>query len=201
MTRPSSSLVARLARLEGRVSELEQRPAPRRKPAATRTGTQPPLALLDDLMKRRGPRYRRGPTGGALAYAGFLQVDERRYAWARETAIPELLDADAAALARVLAGMASPQRIALLRALAGRDRTSAELAAVLGDVSAGHAYHHIRELQASGVVVQVQRGVYRIAPPAMIPVAIILAGAADIAQSRSADDAEPFVAQRRVEAV
>ncbi|NOT10177.1 MAG: helix-turn-helix transcriptional regulator, partial [Gemmatimonadales bacterium] len=161
----------------------------------------PPTALVEDLMNRRGRRFRRGPIRGALTFAGFIQVGERRYAWVRETAAPELLDADAASLSRILGAVASVARIALLRELFGRDRSSTELGAALGDVSPGHTYHHLKELQAAGILVQVSRGLYRIAPPALIPVAIILAAAADIAGLRPGAEVEPFPVHPQAESV
>jgi hypothetical protein len=203
MTRHSApsaaGLAAALGRLDRRVSALERRLDPTRQARPAAAPRPAPTALLDALMARRGRRYHDRGTGGALGYAGFIKVDDRRYAWTRETAVPELLGSDWGGIVGVLAGVASTPRIGLLTTLFGRDRTSAELAAALGEVSPGHAYHHIRELQAAGIVVQASRGVYRIAPHALIPVAIILAAAADIAQSRSVDDGEPFVPVRQKE--
>jgi hypothetical protein len=147
---------------------------------------------MEQLRTRTGRRYTRGGASGAVGYAGFIRVEGRRYAWARETTVPDLLDANAGALARLIGAVGSPQRIALLRSLFGRDRTSAELAHVLGDASAGHVYHHLKELQATGILVQADRGVYRIAPTAFLPVLMMLAAAGDILTHRSGDVLEPF---------
>lgn len=186
--RPSALdlLAARLERLESRLVLLENASS-KPEPELARPPDRAAIRLIDALSSRSGRRYERGDVVGAVAYAGYLRVGERRYAWAQETGAPSLLEADRASLARWLGAIASPARLALLLALLGRDRTSTELVSALGDPSPGQVYHHLKELQAAGILVQVRRGVYRISPPVLIPLLIVLAAATDSLAHRSTD--------------
>jgi len=189
--RPTLDLLAdRLEQLESRLAQLENAP-PRQDREAGRPPERAAIGLIDALSSRSGPRYERGDVVGALGYAGYLRVGERRYAWAQETGAADLLDADRAAVARWLGAIASPPRLALLVALLGRDRTSTELVSALGDPSPGQVYHHLKELQATGILVQVRRGVYRISPPVLVPLLIVLAAATDSLAHRPMDSPGP----------
>jgi DNA-binding transcriptional ArsR family regulator len=184
----------RLDQIEQRLARLE-----RVKPDIARArgpvrDSEAAMVFLDALSRRAGKRYHRGAVAGALGYAGYLQVDDRRYAWSREFPVPGLLDLDHAAVARWLGAITSPQRVTLLLELFGRDRTSSDLASALGEASTGQVYHHLKELQANGLVIQVRRGVYRVAPHLLIPVMIILAAAGEGLQGRTTDEPEPFPA-------
>jgi DNA-binding transcriptional ArsR family regulator len=50
----------------------------------------------------------------------------------------------------------------------------------LGDTSTGHLYHHLRELQAAGLVQQRRRGEYELVPHAMVPLLVVVAAALDL---------------------
>jgi len=190
-----SGLVDRLAALEARIEALEHSHGEGvRSPRSPEREPEAALQFLDALRRRKGKRYQRGATAGALGYSGFLRVDDRRYAWAKELPVPELLDADPADLSHWIAAIASPQRVTLLRELFGRDRTIGEIGAAMGDPSTGQLYHHLKELQAARIVVQVRRGVYRIAPALLIPLLVILAAAVEGVQARGTSDLEPFAA-------
>ena len=65
----------------------------------------------------------------------------------------------------------------------------AELQEALGDTSTGHLYHHLRELQAAGLIAQRRRGEYEIAPQAPVPLLVIVAAALDLGAGEPVDTA------------
>jgi hypothetical protein len=48
----------------------------------------------------------------------------------------------------------------------------------------GQLYHHLRELQATRIVIQRKRGEYEIAAAALVPLIVVLSVALDLASSR-----------------
>lgn len=203
MTRPT--LTTRLRDLERRLARLEAERAapPPPPPPPLPPGRQDPADLggpveyARELASRRGRRFRRGTVAGAAGYAGSVRVGDRRYLWAREVGVGDWLEADPGQLARWLTAIASPVRLRLLLDLLGRDRSSAELASVLGDPSPGQVYHHLKELQAAGILVQPQRGVYRVAPAVLIPLLVVVSAAIDALGGTNVEAGEPFPTMAR----
>ena len=172
------SAVARLADLERRVAGLELvlsadsvLPAP-----------PPDLRQLDELRHRDGPRYVRGSLRGAVTYAGSATLGDGEVLWAGEHGLPQIWDLDPTAVARLLASLGHPARLALVRALLAGERTSQELQGVIQSGSAGQLYHHLKDLIAAGVVDQAGRNRYRISTGRIVPLLVILAAAGDVAR-------------------
>ena len=167
----------RLDELERRIAHLESRvdgaPAPAR-------GPSPLTGVLHDW--RREATERSGP--GTVGYAGY--VAERELLWARQIPLAELLAADWSLAAGILESLGSQPRLALLGALLreGR-RTNVELQEALGahqgDSTSGQLYHHLRALQAAGLIMQRRRGEYDLSPQAVVPILTILAAAMNVA--------------------
>ena len=155
-----TELADRVAALEERVSGLEGRP---------RSG---PLEIVE--------RLRAAGRAGAVAYAGGAQLGEHEHLWTREHDVEALRDADWAPAARTLDRLGSPARLALLATLLSGPRGRQELQEALGEGSTGHLYHHLRDLQAAGLVVQHRRGEHRLAPQAVVPLLAIVAAALDL---------------------
>jgi DNA-binding transcriptional ArsR family regulator len=175
----------------GRLDELERRIAAL-EVMATAGGPAPAspaydLRQLDDLRRREGPRYERGSMRGAIAYAGSAKLGEEEVLWAGEHGLPEIWDLEQTSVARLLAALAHPARLALVRALLTGDRTSHELQAVIDSGSAGQLYHHLRDLISAGIVDQTGRSRYRIADSRVIPLLVILAAASDVARPAEHD--------------
>lgn len=145
----------RLAALEERVAALE----------AGRT-------LVNHLRER--------VADGKIGYAGSVGFGGREYAWTKDHVATDVLAADWTLAARTLESLGSPARLALLAALLQAPRTRAELHHALGDTSTGHLYHHLRELQAAGLIAQRRRGEYEIAAQVPIPLLTIVAAALDL---------------------
>ena len=173
----------RLEELERRVGALEVGAwaSDDRRPAAA-----PDLVALDELRRKDGPRYTRGPLRGAITYSGAVDFGDRPLLWAGEHGLPEVWDMDPATLAHMFAALGHPARLALVRALLAGDRTSAELQEVVGTASAGQLYHHLKDLIAAGVAEQAGRSRYRISNARVVPLLVVLAAAGDVARPQEA---------------
>jgi DNA-binding transcriptional ArsR family regulator len=171
---------------EHRLDDLERRVAGLEMLAAGAGQTQPAqiqdLRQLDELRRREGPRYERGGMRGAIIYAGSAKLGDREVLWAGEHGLPRIWDLDRSSVARLLAALAHPARLALVRALLAGERSSQELQSVIDSGSAGQLYHHLRDLIAAGVVDQTGRSRYWIADSRVVPLLVILAAASDVAR-------------------
>ena len=94
--------------------------------------------------------------------------------------VEEVRDADPGTIATVLGSLGSPARLTLLTALVDAPRSSPELQEALGESSTGQLYHHLRDLQAAGLIHQPKRGRYEIVAHTVVPLLTILAAARDI---------------------
>ncbi|MBO0901653.1 winged helix-turn-helix transcriptional regulator [Cellulomonas sp. zg-ZUI22] len=150
---------AQLRALEDRVAALERASAaaPHAAPdAAPDAAVDAPHAAtpdgdafwaLDGLTRRAG-----GPgSTGAVMVVGDVTTpagDTARWQYALTT--DDVLAADWADVAPVLAALGHPVRLALLRAVLDGTRTARDLAAAVDVGSTGQVYHHLRQLQAAG---------------------------------------------------
>ncbi|MBG0564300.1 helix-turn-helix domain-containing protein [Actinoplanes aureus] len=155
----------RLAALESRVARLER-------------GDET-LTLLNRLGERADTAEAQDVTG-AISYAGAAGFEDRRYLWAKEHEVRDLVAADLRSVATTLESLGSPARLRLLTALLGAPRTRTDLQDVLGETSSGHLYHHLRALHAAGLILQPKRGEYELAAEAVVPLLVILAAAGDL---------------------
>lgn len=151
---------AQLRALEDRVAALER--------AATAAAANPDAALpdaaasdapapggadpdtfwaLDGLTRRAG-----GPgSSGAVMVVGDVTTPAGETArWQYALTTDDVLAADWADVAPVLAALGHPVRLALLRAVLDGTRTARDLAAAVDVGSTGQVYHHLRQLQAAG---------------------------------------------------
>jgi DNA-binding transcriptional ArsR family regulator len=138
---------ARLGTLEDRVTALE-----RRSVDIPRDGVPPddPTGAFWALHGLTA-RVDRPASSGAVMMVGDVRTpagDEARWQYALTT--DDVLAADWADLAPVLAALGHPVRLALLRAVLDGARTARELADAVDVGSTGQVYHHLRQLQAAG---------------------------------------------------
>lgn len=180
-----SDLAARVARLEG--SGPGERTTPERVPAVKPGELD--VDLLERLRGRAGPPYEEGGERGAVLYAGAARFGDRSYVWQVERPAPGLLEVEEDLLAGVLSALASPPRLRLLKALLRGSSGGQQLQKALGDASVGQLYHHMKELQAAGLVIQKGRGAYEVGAQAVVPLLAVLAAAYDLAERR--DEAPP----------
>ncbi|MFI2241472.1 ArsR/SmtB family transcription factor [Streptomyces chrestomyceticus] len=185
----------RLTALEERMDRLEEQQAK----ASARAGVERPAAvssaleLLRRLREQAADSPAVGGNVGTVAYAGQAFLGDGDYAWAGEHEVADLMAADWTAAAATLESLGSPPRLVLLAALAGGPRSRAQLQEALGGASStGHLYHHLRELQRAGLIMQRRRGTYEIVAQAVIPLLAILAAALDVSPgSRTGDGDRP----------
>jgi predicted transcriptional regulator len=186
------SLKDRVADLSRRVAVLEAAEgSDAGSSAASGSGREPAevgvnLRLVSALRGRKGPRYVRDDVAGAVSFTGAARIGGSEVLWAAEHGLPEVWDADLGDLARLLAALGHPARLALVRAVLAGAATSQELAATAGAGSTGQLYHHLKDLIAVGVVEQAGRNRYRIEPAKVVPLLVILAAAGDVARPHDA---------------
>lgn len=174
----------RLTALERRMDRLEEQQA-----AAPAFGRQVTASSSLELVRHFREQAAEGETAGTVAYAGAAFLDGHEYMWAGEHQVADLMATDWTAAAEALESMGSPPRLALLAALVGGPRGRAELQAALGgESSTGHLYHHLRELQRGGLITQRRRGTYEVVARAVIPLLAILAAALDVSPGTLADE-------------
>ena len=192
MLERSEDLQDRLDDLATRVAALEavqSAAAPPRADPGSATEPAPgelDVDLLHRLQGRTGAPFdgvsaHGVPTHGSVLYAGAATVAGGSYLWQMERPVPGLLTVDDDLIARTVTAIASPTRIRLLKAVLGGAHETHQLQAALGEVSTGQLYHHLKELTATGLVVQPARGRYEIAAHAVVPLLAMIAAAFDLA--------------------
>ena len=160
-----AGLLARLADLEQRVRALEQHRSSSADPAPPNP-TAPDPAPSD---------------AGVVRYSGEVTL-HGRVTWSIALDARVALQLPDEPRLAVLAALAHPARAGIVRTLLiGGLRGTTELLAAAGLASTGQLYHHLRALTHSGLVEQDGRGSYRVAPPLVGPVLVLLTAAADAA--------------------
>ena len=163
----------RLAALEARIAELEQRsqsdsihdaPAP----------AEGAFWVLEGLREH-------GPRGGSVVYAGHLDGDEGPLGWQYGLSAERLADLDWAALATTLDALGNPVRLNILRAVWSGISTVAELKDQEGFGTTGQIYHHVNQLVAAGWLTTHRRGRYVIPADRQVPLLVILVAAKGVA--------------------
>ena len=81
----------------------------------------------------------------------------------------------------MLAALGNPVRLEIVRRLLLGEVTVQQLQEMPELGTTGQLYHHLRELQAAGLVMQRRRGRYGVAPDKVVPSLIIIAAAANMA--------------------
>ena len=126
-----------------------------------------------------------------MTYAGVAQFGHDQLAWQAVHAVPDLVALDESRVARQLSAIASPVRLRILRELAGGPLTTHELQTRLDEPSAGQLYHHLRELLATGLLVQPKRSVYEVPDRAVIPLLALVACAIDLMTAATDERGSP----------
>jgi helix-turn-helix protein len=172
-----SDLEDRLTALEKQVVDLQTRltviegTLPRSVPGL------PPLPTLPALPSSsvdHEPLQERETLQGVLSCEGSLQFAEQDVRWRQRLALQPIFAASPELLAQLFAALSSPHRVIILRTLCEGPRTSQQLQELLGMGSAGQLYHHLKELLATGLILQRGRSAYTIEPTKVIPVCIAL---------------------------
>ncbi|MBP2334353.1 DNA-binding transcriptional ArsR family regulator [Saccharothrix coeruleofusca] len=120
--------------------------------------------------------------GGAVGYRGRVTLAEGQVEWRIDLAQESVLALDDRPRVEVLAALAHPARVDIVRSLldrGGQPAAALQEAARLG--STGQLYHHLKALTSAGVVEQDKRGSYRLRAGAVVPVLVLLTAASDVA--------------------
>jgi Helix-turn-helix domain len=169
----------RLAQLEARLAALEraQPAAPTSEaPAAARSRT--PTKPDDDRFWALSGLQARAPRNGAVLYTGHVGLPGgAQYAWQRQAGTDDLLKLDWADVHGVIAALAHPVRLAILRATLGQARSTQELLALPGMGTSGQLFHHLKTLQNNGWLRSLQRGTYEVPGERVVPLLTMLAAA------------------------
>lgn len=120
------------------------------------------------------------PEHGRVVYSGIGPWQDRSVAWQMERTWTEVLAVDSDAIARVLAALASPTRIRIVKALIGGPAGTGDLAERVDAGTTGQLFHHLKELLAVGIVHQPQRGVYELRPQHALPFLTIASASMDL---------------------
>jgi len=88
----------------------------------------------------------------------------------------------------VLAALAHPLRLEILRRLLLGARTLGELQEIEGTGTSGQVHHHLRELRGAGLVVSQRRNDYAIPAERVVPLLVIVAAA--LGRAVVADDGD-----------
>ena len=180
--------------LEARVSELERLVALMQEGRSER---QPPRSVLDPdrywalarLAERTGPEFEREGVAGSLLYAGRTTTPgSGDLIWQAEHPLPGVLEEGWENAAGVLAALGNPVRLEIVRRLLLGGVTVQQLQEMPELGTTGQLYHHLRELQAAGLVMQRRRGRYGVAPDKVVPSLIIIAAAASMAAVTAAHE-------------
>lgn len=184
MSEDQGDLGRRVANLEERVSRLERtgvaEDGPHRR--QDRTAGAPPAEgefwALEVLRTRSGAPFEEGDMSGSVLFAGAVRAPGAgEVVWQEEHPLPSVLRGGWSDAARALSALAHPVRLELVRRLLAGARTASDLAAIPDLGTSGQLYHHLRELQAAGLVAQRRRNDYTVPADRVIPCLALVAAA------------------------
>jgi DNA-binding transcriptional ArsR family regulator len=175
-----AGFAARLSELERRVTLLEDGRGPER-PARPIVDTDTFWALAR-LAERTGPEFERDGVAGSLLYAGRATTPGGGdLIWQAEHPLPGVLAEGWEDAAAVLAALGNPVRLEIVRRILLGGETVQQLQEIPGLGTSGQLYHHLRDLQAAGLVIQRRRGRYGVPADKVVPALVIIAAAVSMA--------------------
>jgi DNA-binding transcriptional ArsR family regulator len=183
--------------LANRVSELERRVALLEDGRAGPAHAGPPIADTDKfwalakLAERTGPEFDRDGVAGTLLYAGrAMTPGGGDLIWQVEHPLPGVLAEGWDDAATVLAALGNPVRLEIVRRILLGGETVQQLQEISGLGTSGQLYHHLRDLQAAGLVTQRRRGSYGVPADKVIPALVIIAAAGQMAAVSGAHEGQ-----------
>jgi DNA-binding transcriptional ArsR family regulator len=158
------TLEERLKAIEERLATLEQRPDSKAVPRKAE------FWALNYLEKH-------APEGGQVVYAGTVSLETTgNYVWQMSLPTKTVLQQPWREAALILAALAHPVRLEILKNILEGKHSSHELSELQGLGTTGQLYHHLKELQAAGWIKAESRGTYHIVAERVIPLlAVVLA--------------------------
>jgi hypothetical protein len=133
---------------------------------------------LEVLRRHTGPPFQGADTSGSIVFAGIVDAPGTgSVIWQEEHPVPPALEAGWQAAAPALSALGHPIRLEIVRRLLGGARSAQELAEIPELGTSGQLYHHLRELQGAGLVVQRRRNHYAVPAERVIPCLVLVAAA------------------------
>ncbi|GAA1462575.1 helix-turn-helix domain-containing protein [Nocardiopsis exhalans] len=170
--KPERTAAERLADLEARVAELEQRARPAAAPAEAAEASYGERFFALEALKERVPE------DGMVVYAGVVPVEGGEpLQWQYGRTVGDIEGLDWSSLAGNLDALGHPVRLSLLQAVHSGTATVAELKERAEFGTSGQIYHHINLLVAAGWLVNRRRGHYVIPPERLVPLMVVLTAA------------------------
>lgn len=193
MTEERGDVRPRLAALEERVKRLERQHATEDATPARHLAPAPPgedFWALEVLRQRSGAPFEDGDVAGSLVFAGVASAPGTgKVIWQEEHPLPAVLADGWADAAGALSALGHPVRLELIRRLLAGAHTTNELAEIPDLGTSGQLYHHLRELQAAGLVVQRRRNDYAVPADRVILCLVLVAAAKSCAHAGPAEEA------------
>ena len=148
------------------------------------------LWAVEVLQGRSGPPFDGPRARGSVVYAGAATTPGAgSVVWQIERPVPPLLEHGWEGAAPVFAALGHPVRLEIVRRLLDGAHTSHELQEVVEGGTTGQLYHHLRELQACGLITSPRRNHYAIRPEKVVPCLVLVAATAELT-GREARDVE-----------
>ena len=149
------------------------------------------LWAVEVLQSRSGPAFEGARAEGSVVYAGAATTPGAgSVAWQIERPVPPLLEHSWEGAAPVFAALGHPLRLEIVRRLLDGAHTSHELQGIAESGTTGQLYHHLRELQACGLITSPRRNHYAIRPEKVVPCLVLVAATAALTatEARDADE-------------
>lgn len=136
------------------------------------------LWAVDVLRHRAGAPFEEGDVAGSLEFAGVANAPGVGTAiWQEEHPLPAMLAGSWADAVGALSALGHPVRLELVRRLLAGAHTTQELSEIPDLGTSGQLYHHLRELQAAGLVMQRRRNHYEVPIDRVILCLVLVAAA------------------------
>ncbi|SFL49897.1 DNA gyrase subunit B [Paenibacillus sp. 1_12] len=122
---------------------------------------------------------------GHIYYSGQYRNSAIKYKWkAQEQPISSLLNQDGEKLAKIVSALGNKQRLDILRSVLQGPVTGTDLVERLHMGTTGQLYHHTKALIGADLLIQEERGgEYSLPAHRVLPVLLLLAAAADLADT------------------
>ncbi|MEK3915164.1 ATP-binding protein [Paenibacillus sp. FSL H7-0331] len=122
---------------------------------------------------------------GRIYYSGQYRNSTIKYKWeAQEQQISSLLNQDGEKLAKILSALGNKQRLDILRSVLQGPVNGTDLVERLHMGTTGQLYHHTKALMGADLLIQEERGgEYSLPAHRVLPVLLLLAAAADLADT------------------
>lgn len=171
-------LEPRVAALEERVRVLERGASPADPGRFPQGPQRDTFRALEDPRERAGVPHEDGDVAGSVLFAGVASTaGTGAVAWREEHPLTSVLAEGWSDAATALSALGHPVRLELVRRLLAGAHTTHELAQIPDLGTSGQLYHHLRELQAAGLVVQRRRNDYAVPADRVILCLVLVAAA------------------------